>query len=208
MKLIELHLKYGQSELRYPMFFHPTQSDKEELILDNKDIQVFSFPLNHRIPCCGFRIAEKPKPRNIIPELIQKYSIPIPRIRQIKLGADYRLEDGTVINNSELTREPDPPRSYAFCTDTAYSETTVDHVRNVDLLYHESTFLESERKRAKSTYHSTASDAARVAKEAGVKQLLLGHFSARYRNTDPFLAEAKAVFENVTLADEGMKIRI
>lgn len=205
---VEFQLRISHSRLRFPIQWHNLTFEGEELILETNKLEVYSFPLNHRVHCCGFRIAEKPKPRNIIPELIDKYSIPVARIRQIKEGADYRLESGTVIDNRELTRDPDEPKSYAFCTDTAYAETTAGFVRNVDLLYHESTFLESERPRAKKTFHSTASDAARVAKEAGAKNLLLGHFSARYRNTDPFLAEAKTVFENTTLADEGMKIRI
>ncbi len=205
---VEFQLRISHSRLRFPIQWHSLTYDGEERILETNKLEVYSFPLNHRVPCCGFRIIEKLKPRNMIPELIEKYSIPVPRIRQIKEGADYQLEDGTVIQNLDLTLDPDLPKSYAFCTDTAYADATARCVQNVDLLYHESTFLQAERQRAKKTFHSTASDAARVAQEAGVKNLLLGHFSARYRNTDPFLTEAKAIFENTTLADEGMKIRI
>lgn len=205
---VALQLRISHSRLRFDLVWHDLAGDEEQVIMENSKISVFSFPLFHGVPCCGFRMEEKPKQRNIIPELIAKYSIPIPRIRQIKDGADYRLEDGSIISNAELTREPEKTKSYAFCTDTAYAESTAGFVRNVDLLYHESTFLERERQRATTTHHSTAMDAARVANEAGAKQLLLGHFSARYRNTDSFLTEAKTIFDNVTLADEGMKIDV
>lgn len=130
------------------------------------------------------------------------------RIRQIKAGSDYILENGTVISNNRLTHQPSPPLSYAFCSDTAYQKQTAEFVQGVDLIYHESTFLEADADRAVSTFHSTASQAARVAKEANAKKLLLGHYSARYRNMEPFMEEAIEVFPNVELADEGMVIPV
>lgn len=205
---VELQLQISHSRLRFKLLWHDLSADDENLVYESKKLRIFSFPLNHRVPCCGFRIAEKTKQRNIIPEMIDKYAIPVPLIRRIKDGKDLELENGEVIANSKLTRDPEAPKSYGYCTDTAYAKKTADYVRNVDLLYHESTFLISESERAKSTFHSTSEDAAHVAKEAKAKHLLLGHFSARYRRSEPFLNEAKAVFEAVSLADEGMKIRI
>jgi ribonuclease Z len=164
--------------------------------------------LNHRVPCCGFRFSELEKPRNIRPEVIEKYDLSIPRIRQIKQGKNYTLDNGTVIPNAELTVAPEPPASYAFCSDTAYAQETVECVKGVDLLYHESTFLNSDAERAKMTFHSTAEDAAKVAAAAEVKQLMLGHYSSRYRSMKPFLDEARVVFENVVLADEGLTLPV
>jgi len=171
-------------------------------------MQVYSFPLKHRVPCCGFLFAEKPKLRNIRPECISKYGISVTRIRQIKAGSDCTLEDGSVIPNAKLTHTPEPPLSYAFCSDTAYQKETSICVEEVDLLYHESTFLEEDLERAEFTYHSTAAQAAKVAKDANAKKLLLGHYSARYRKMQPFLEEAQKVFANVELTDEGMVIMV
>ncbi|MGB6036036.1 MAG: ribonuclease Z [Cryomorphaceae bacterium] len=201
---IEQQLKISHSRLRFEVKWHILNPNEKNLIFENKKLEVFSFPLDHRVPCCGFLFAEKPKPRNIKPECINKYGISVPRIRQIKSGSDYTLEDGTVIPNAELTYSPEPPMSYAFCSDTAYQKQTAEYVSGADLLYHESTFLEEDLERAYFTLHSTASQAATVAKDANAKKLLLGHYSARYREMDPFLREAQKVFSNVELADEGL----
>lgn len=205
---IEIQLRVSHSRLRFQLQWHSLSYDEPQIIMENDKLQVKSFPLNHRVPCCGFVISEKPKPRNIIPEMIEKYTIPFVRIRQIKTGADYILSDGTVIPNADLTLDPADPKAYAFCTDTAFAQKTIDAVRGVDLLYHEATFLERDRQRAYDTFHSTASDAARVAKEAGVGKLIIGHYSARYHDLNPFLDEAKAVFEPVMLANEGVCIKV
>ena len=205
---IEIQLRVSHSRLRFQLKWHPLSYDEPQIIMENDKLQVRSFPLNHRVPCCGFVFSEKPKPRNMMPEMIEKYNIPFVRIRQIKTGADYILEDGTVIPNTDLTLDPPEPKSYAFCTDTAFAEKTIDAVRGVDLLYHEATFLEKDRQRAYDTFHSTASDAARVAKVAGVGKLILGHYSARYHDLNPFLEEAQAVFKPVLLANEGACIKV
>lgn len=205
---IELQLKASHSRLRFPVEWNDLSYDGPKVIMENNKIEVTSFPLNHRVPCCGFRISEKPKQRNIRPEMIEKYNIPIARIRQIKDGADYKLDDGSIISNADLTLDPSQPKSYAFCTDTAFTDTAVEAAKNVDLLYHESTFLEAERQRAYETFHSTAMDAARVALQANAGKLLLGHYSARYNKLQPFLAEASEIFGNVMLADEGLSIKI
>jgi ribonuclease Z len=178
------------------------------LIADLERMQVFSFPLVHRIPTCGFLVREKQKQRNIKPEAIERYNIPFVRIRQIKAGADLALEDGHVVPNHEITIDPPAPRSYAFCSDTAFSEKTAAYVQGVDLLYHESTFIEAQRERAVKTCHSTAAQAAQVAKAAGASKLLLGHFSARYRKLEPFLIEACPIFPQSELAIEGSTIPI
>ena len=205
---VEQQLKISHSRLRFEINWHTLDSTEKRLIFENKKLEVFSFPLSHRVPCCGFLFAEKPKPRNIKSEYITKYNIPVARIRQIKAGSDYTLEDGTVISNSELTYQAEPAASYAFCSDTAYLTRTAEFIRSVDLLYHESTFLESEIERAEFTFHSTAKQAAQVAKEAKAKKLVLGHYSARYRDMQAFKDEAMQVFSHVELADEGMTIPV
>lgn len=205
---IELQLKVSHSRLRYKLVWHPLSYDGPEVILETKLLEVTSFPLNHKVPCCGFRFSEKPKQRNMIPSKIEKYNIPFVRIRQIKAGADYVLEDGRIIPNAELTLDPPAPKSYAFCTDTAFSEKTIEGVKGVDVLYHEATFLEQHRQRAYETFHSTAEDAARVAKAAGAKKLVLGHYSARYNELSAFKLEASEIFNPVVLADEGLRIKI
>ena len=205
---IEIQLRVSYSRLRFQLKWHALSYDAPQTIMENDRIEVRSFPLNHRVPCCGFIISEKPKPRNMLTEMIEKYNIPFVRIRQIKAGADYVLENGEVILNAELTSPPPAPKSYAFCTDTAFAEKAIEAVRGVDLLYHESTFLEKDRQRAYDTFHSTAGDAARVAKAAGVRKLMLGHYSARYHDLIPFLEEAKSIFKPTILSDEGLTTKV
>lgn len=205
---IELQLKVSHSQLRFNLIWHPLTYQNPEKIFENKKIEIYSIPLRHRVPCCGYKIVEKPLPRNMIPEMIEKYDIPYIRIRQIKEGADYTLPNGTVIPNKELTLDPAPAASYAFCTDTAFSESTIEWVKNVNVLYHESTFLEQHRDRAIETFHSTAKDAATVASSANVNRLILGHYSARYNNVEEFVTEASSVFPAVTPANEGLKINV
>jgi ribonuclease Z len=205
---VALELKISQSRLRFPLHWHALEYDGMHSILENEHLEVLSFPLSHRIPTCGFIFREKPKQRNMIPERIVEFKIPVARIRQIKAGSDYTLPDGKVIPNAELTTAPDTPKSFAYCSDTAFREATAAFVKGVDLLYHESTFLAEDLKRAKETYHSTASQAAQVAALAGVGRLVLGHYSARYRNIDRFLDEAKEVFPNAMLGEEGLTIPV
>jgi ribonuclease Z len=207
-KITIAQLGASHSFLRFEVVWHHLNSEEPQVVFENSRISVSSFPLNHKVPTVGYKFEEKSLPRNIIPEVIERYKIPIPRIRQIKAGADLKLEDGTVIPNAELTTAPKKASSYAFCTDSAYHVNTVKAVKGVNLLYHEATFLEVDASRAKQTYHSTAKDAARVAKEAGVGRLLLGHFSARYRKDEPFLTEAGEIFPNTLLANEGLVVPV
>ncbi len=203
-ELMMAQMRITGQYLRFPLEWHIIPKNSEfQKIADLPGLEVFTFPLKHSIATNGFLFREAEKERNIRPECIERYDIPYVRIRQIKQGADYTLADGTVIANEELTLDPPPRRSYAFCSDTAFAEATAGYVTGVDLLYHESTFLEGERARARKTMHSTARDAAEVARSAGAGELLLGHFSARYRGLEAFAREAEEVFPAVRIAEEG-----
>lgn len=172
------------------------------LIYENRSISIYSFPLKHRIATSGFLFKEKEKQRHIKRKMIDYYNIPIREINNIKNGADFITPQGIAIPNKRLTTPPNPQRSYAYCSDTAYDESIVPYIKGVDLLYHEATFAESEIARTKKTGHSTARQAAEIAKLAEVKKLVIGHFSSRYKDLNPLLEEAKAVFPNTELAEE------
>ena len=178
------------------------------LIYENRSICIYTFPLKHRIATNGFLFKEKEKPRHIKREMIDFYNIPIRNINEIKDGADFTTSDGKIIANDRLTTPADPIRSYAYCSDTAYDESIVPYIKDVDVLYHEATFAESELARAIKTGHSTARQAAEIAKLAEVKKLVIGHFSSRYTNLTPLLEEAQAVFPNTELAKEGKIIEL
>jgi len=189
-------------ELQYKIYINPIGSRKLSLIHEDKVMQVSAFPLKHRIPSFGFLFNEKQREPNIRKELITKYQLGIKDILKIKSGENHVCPDGTIIENSELTLPSLPPRSYAFCSDTAYYERIVKWVDNVDLLYHEATFADTERKIAKKTSHSTASQAATIAKKANVKKLIIGHFSNRYKELDILLKEARNIFPDTYLAED------
>lgn len=178
------------------------------LIFENSSISIFSFPLKHRIATSGFLFKEKEKMRHIKREMIDFYNIPIRDINNIKNGLDYTTPQGEVISNERLTTPPDSPRSYAYCSDTAYDESIVPYIKGVDVLFHEATFAESELVKADKTAHSTARQAAEIAKLAEVKRLVIGHFSSRYTDLTPLLEEAKVVFLETKLAYEGKLIEV
>lgn len=203
---IRVQLKYSGGNLRFPMIFQELDTTKKQLIFEDKHVEVFSFPLKHRIPTCGFLFKEKPKPLNIIPSQIERYNIPVPQIKTIKQGADLELPDGTVILNEALTFPKTEERSFAFCSDTSYDESIVPTIEGVSLLYHEATFLHENADLAKETMHSTAKQAATIAKKAGAIQLVLGHYSSRYKDLQPLLDEAREIFPNTLLGKEGMTI--
>jgi len=192
--------------LVFQVHFFPLNADAFEQIYENKSLRVCSFPLKHRIPTCGFLFEEKESLRHIKREMIDFYQIPIKQIKEIKSGADFVTPDGRVIPNEILTSPAKPPRRYAYCSDTAYCPDIIPYIEGVDALYHEATFAESEAIRAQQTFHSTARQAAKIAKAANVKQLILGHFSSRYTELDDLLHEARSVFPNTLLAYEGMDI--
>jgi ribonuclease Z len=183
-------------------------ASKQALIMEDRSMEVYSIPLNHRTPTCGFLFAEKQKEAHLIREMIDFYQIPIKCLRQIKQGADYTAPNGEIIPNNRLTLPAEPAKRYAYCSDTAYFPTIIPIIFNVDLLYHEATFAEAEKERAKETYHSTAAQAAEIAKRANVKRLVIGHFSARYEDDIIFKTEANRVFPDTILAKEGLVLPV
>lgn len=197
-----------ESEGRFPVVFHELDTKQHKIIYEDDKITVKSIPLKHRVPCCGFLFKETSKPRNIIKAMLDKHRISFEQIQKLKLGEDLVKEDGAIIPNEELTAAAAPSLSYAFCSDTQYNEAIIPMIEGVDLLYHEATFLHELEKQAKKTAHTTALQAATIAKKANVKQLIIGHFSARYKNPGLLLKEAKSVFENTMIAEEGKKYTV
>jgi ribonuclease Z len=205
-EIIHVQLAASNTQLVYPIQFHPTQASKKQLIFEDRRVEVYSFPLRHSIPTTGFLFLEKQRDRNMIAEKIEEYNIPTYAINGIKKGDDFTTEEGEVISNQELTKDPPKSLSYAFCSDTAYAGRTAEFVNEVDLLYHESTFLDEDKTRAKKTKHSTTLQAARVAREANARHLLIGHYSARFDDPQAFAKEAISLFPNVTAARQSMRI--
>lgn len=201
--LIDLNLKASSTFLDYEIVFKATDTKQREKIYDDKSLEVYSFPLKHRVDCCGFFFLEKLRKPKIEKETVEHYKLRPTQIIQLKRGEDIVLDDGSTLEFKEACRPADLPKSYAYCSDTAYSETVITNVKEATLLYHESTFLNAQKERAKTTFHSTAEQAATVALKANAKRLVLGHFSARYTEEEDFITEAKKVFENVELAIEG-----
>ncbi|MRX70526.1 RNAse Z [Flavobacterium resistens] len=203
-ELILLQLKLTESWTTYNLFFHELESKESEIIFEDKKVIVKTIPLKHRVYTNGYLFQEKPDERKLNVEAVQNYDIHVAYYQKIKNGGDITLDNGTVIENEKLTFDPAPPKSYAFCSDTVYHEAIIPIIENVDVLYHESTFLESEAALAQKTLHSTAKEAARIALKANVKQLVLGHYSTRYDGLERFKVEAEEVFPNVLLADDGL----
>lgn len=208
LEIIEIQLKYSQTILRYPLKFIPTQTDHPEVIYRNSEIEVETIILDHRIPCTGFLFRELKRPRRVIKEYIKQFNISPELIPLIKEGADYELEDGTILPNVVLTVDPPEPRSYAYCSDTIMNTKIIDQIRGVDLLYHEATFLHDLHQRAADTFHTTARQAGEIATMAEAKKLIIGHFSARYRDLNPHLEECQLTFANSHLAKEGFTFAI
>ncbi len=198
-------LGYFCREMPYELKWHIIDTHKAVIYEDNA-ITVTTIPLRHRIPAVGFLFAEKPKLRHIIAERVKQYDVPVYYMNSLRQGKDYVTPGGVVIPNAELTTEPDHCVSYAYCSDTAYSKRVVNAVRGVDWLYHESTYGDDCAKQAKQRYHSTARDAATVARDAGVKHLILGHYSKRYVDDTILLHQAQEVFPHTILGNEGMTL--
>ncbi len=187
----------------YPLEFIEVDTTVSRQVFENKHVEVWTIPLHHRTACTGWLFREKPRLRNIRKDKIDEFNIPIAFIPGIKAGADLSLPDGRIIPNEMLTIPPAVPRTYAFCSDTAPSDAVVRAVQAADLLYHEATFTEAHREEAAISFHSTARQAAEVARAADVKKLLLGHFSGRYTDEEQHLAEAREVFSETYIAEEG-----
>lgn len=195
-------------DLTYELCFHPFATKKPEVIYEDRTLTVTTIPLRHRMPCCGFLFAEKPRPNHLLREWTDFYGVPVSQFGRIKNGEDFVLPDGTVVPNARLTTPAAPPRSYAYCSDTVPLDEVADQVRGVNLLFHEATFANDAAARARETFHSTAAGAAGVAARAGVKRLVIGHFSARYDDETPILDEARQHFAPTIAAHEGMVIEI
>lgn len=207
-EILKPQLDFIHKECSYSIIWHPLNFKRAQIILENEILKITSFPVKHRIPCCGFLFEEQTTELNIRKNKIEKYSIPLKWIHRIKKGENFEMEDGKVIPNKELTFSKHNQRSYAFCTDTKYLPELSSQLQNVDLLYHEATYDKTLEKQAKQTFHSTSIQAAQLAKDSNVKQLVIGHFSARYKQTDFLVEEAKTIFDNTIAAKEGMIIKI
>ena len=207
-KVMKPQLDFFCKDIKFPLFFHSIDARKHCVIFEDNSITVETLPLNHRMPCCGFLFKEKPKRRHLIGDIANFYNIPTYQRQNIKDGADFITPEGEIIPNIRLTKDADPSRSYAYCSDTRPCPDICEHMKGVDLLYHEATFAESEKERAKTTHHSTAREAAEIAKRAEVKRLLLGHYSSRYEDEKQLLNEACEIFPDCICADEGLVVNI
>lgn len=202
-EIIAIQLKYSQSVLNYKINYKEWTPGKSELLFENVNLTVHSFPLDHRIDCSGFVFREKPKKRRIKKGMLEKNVSPL-KIIALKDGKDVFDEQGNLLfENKKYTMEPAAQCSYAYCSDTRYNENILPYINEVDLLYHEATFMEDMKERAEATYHTTTKQAGEIAKKAGVKRLLIGHFSTRYQELEPMLEETQSVFKSSELALEG-----
>lgn len=207
-EIITVQLRYSQTTLQFKLNFHLTNTKEPELLLDHPKLTVHTIPLNHRIECAGFLFREKPKPHRINKEKLPK-DILLQHIVRLKKGEDVYDEQGQLLyKNSAYTLPPKKSRSYAFCSDTKYKEDILEQIKGVDLLYHEATFLSDREERAAETHHSTARQAAQIARKAEVEMLVIGHFSIRYKDLTPLLKEAREVFKDTMLAIEGETIYV
>lgn len=201
--IIEIQLNASMTTLSYPLIFHSTQSETPRLIADTGRMTVTSLPLKHRIPTTGFLINEKPLPRSIRRAETDRYGVPFIFMEKLRAGEDFVDEDGNTIPNHLLTIEPAPPRSYAYCSDTAWYEPLAKWIQGCSMLYHEATFMNDKARSAEEKMHSTAAQAAQIASLAGVRKLLLGHFSARYDDLSLLQAEAEEFFNPVVIVEDG-----
>jgi ribonuclease Z len=202
-ELIDLFTSTLDHGMGYELVFHPLNYDGLATIFEDDKLTIKSIPLRHRVPTCGFIFEEKPRLRNLNGLVIKELNIPVKALQGIKEGADYTDDNGCLFTNNTLTTEPKPPRSYAFISDTAKKPGIVPFINGIDLLYHEATFSDEGKKRAKETGHSTARQAAEIAREAQVKKLILGHFSHRYKSLDELLSQAQEEFPNTNLVFDG-----
>lgn len=208
-EIITVQLRHSNTRLNYPLRFVPTDAIEKQLILEENNFKVFSFPLKHRLPCTGFLIQEKSPLLNLIKEKVLEYKPPVEAIIELRKGKDVFDEEGRLLYAAnEFTYPPKKPRTYAYCSDTAFDPELVSHIQKADLLYHEATFGKEETVRARDTFHSTAAQAGMIAKMASVEMLLLGHYSSRYLDLSPILEEAKEEFKNSYLSEEGITYQV
>ena len=195
-------------QMTYKVLFHEFDTKEPMQIYEDRSLTVTTIPLRHRMPCCGFLFAEKRRPNHIIREMVDFYQVPVYELNRIKNGADYVTPEGKTVSNNLLTRPSAPSRSYAYCSDTIYLPSIVEQIKGVDLLFHEATFANEDAPRAKETFHTTAAQAAEIARKAEVKKLLIGHFSARYEDDNILLQEASAIFPDTQLAKETLCVSV
>lgn len=209
LEIITLQFKYSETALKFKINFVEFTPEATEVVFETDKLTVTTIPMDHRVPCSGFLFQEKPKRRRINRKNLPDLDLSNIEIIRLKNGQDILNEDGSVkYENHLITLDPHPQYSYAYCSDTRYKKQLEDQVRGVDLLYHESTFASDMKDRAESTYHTTAEQAAQFAKNAEVKKLILGHFSARYDDLEVILSEALPIFPEAELALEGSKFEI
>lgn len=204
-RIIFDQLHHSKTSLGFDVHFVPLESAQSELIFEDQCIEIRTIPLEHRVYCNGFLIKEKNKPLRLNKEALKKHNVPVAMMHRLVKGEDWIKEDGSVLKNDLFTLPSTPNRSYAFCSDTRYTEKLIPLISEATLLYHEATFLEDKIDRAKKTYHSTAKQAATIASKSNVEKLILGHFSARYDTTEGFIDEARPIFSNVEVVEDGNK---
>lgn len=204
--IIQLHLDAASTTLPYQLYFHELKEEGE--IANDKKINVFAFKVCHRIDCFGFLFKEKKNPRSILPDRVKLYEIPEAFYGELQKGYDYTTKKGSIIANVDVTEAAIPARMYAYCADTIYDETIAEKIKGADLVYHETTYLKDLEERAAARFHCTTTQAGNIAKLAGAKKLLIGHFSSKYEVLDDFLLETKEVFENTEIAHEGACFKI
>jgi len=205
--IIKLQFKLSKAHTSYPLIFHQLDSTKPEVILDNEKLTVETIPLEHRVYTNGFLFKAKSKDRKLLIDKVQNLNIDKAYYKSIVKGKDVQTKDGKWIKNEDLTEPPAPAPSYAFCSDTVFKTDIIPQIKGTTLLYHESTFLEDQEHLCEKTMHSTAKQAGIIAQKANVHQLVLGHFSARYKNLSLFEKEARLVFSNVEIAESGKIFR-
>lgn len=207
-EILTLQFKYQETRLDYKIILHETDTISSYILWEDETLVIRSIPLKHRISTCGFLINEKAKLKNLIKEKISR-EIKLQHIQLLKLGQDVFDDEGKLLyKNSDYTYQSTPSKSFAYCTDTKFDPELVPYIMNVDMLYHEATFLDDKEERAAQTFHSTAKQAATIAKQANVKKLIIGHFSSRYKILDAFLSDAKSIFNATELAEEGSEFAV
>ena len=204
--VLDMMLKTFCYDFDYEIQFHAVDTTKQQVIYEDRSLTVESIPLKHRLPTCGFLFREKPTLPHIRRDMIDFYRIPVSQINNIKNGASWTDEEGRLIPNERLTMPADKPRSYAYCSDTSYLPTLHERIAGVTCLYHESTYTTADADRAEMYFHSTAAQAAQVARDANAGRLLLGHYSSKYDDERQLLKEAQEVFAQSQLTNEGMTI--
>jgi ribonuclease Z len=205
-QIIEMQMNVAETELPYPLYFHTLT--KPELLVDNDRIRISCFPTTHRIECYGFLFEEKEGKRKLLIDKVRKHNIPVSFYSSLQNGLDYITPRGQMIKNDEVTTSPERGKKYAFCADTKYDENIIQYIYGADMIYHETTYLDNMREKALDRFHSTSKQAGEIARKAMIKKLLIGHFSSKYNVLDQFQHEAREVFSNCELANEGVTYEI